>query len=76
MRSRRRLLVLVVLDDLDVGVDAVEVGLAVSVRRGHPLVDEVDRQALVEEGVLLEAGADRLVVVVDGLEDLGRWPSR
>ena len=37
---------------------------------GDALVDEVDGQALVEEGHLLEAGPDRLVVVVDGLEDL------
>ncbi len=68
-------LVLVVLDERDVGVDAVEVGLAaVGVRQGDPLVDEVDPQALVEEGVLLEPGPDRLVVVVDRLEDVGVGP--
>ena len=69
------ILVLVVLDDRDVGVDAVEVGLAaVGGGQRDPLVDEVDPSALVEEGVLLEPGADRLVVVVDGLEDLGVGP--
>ena len=68
-------LVLVVLDERDVGVDAVEVGLTVvGGGVGHPLVDQVDAQALVEEGVLLEAGADRLVVVLDGLEDVGVGP--
>ena len=68
-------LVLVVLDERDVGVDAVEVGLTVvGADGGHPLVDQVDPQALVEEGVLLEPGADRLVVVLDRLEDLGVGP--
>ena len=68
-------LVLVVLHERDVGVDAVEVGLAVvggtSATRSST---QVDAQALVEEGVLLEAGADRLVVVLDGLEDVGVGP--
>ena len=70
-------LVLVVLDDRDVGVDAVEVGLAAVVdRQRDALVDEVDPQPLVEEGVLLEPGPDRLVVVVDRLEDVGVGPVR
>jgi hypothetical protein len=40
------------------------------------LVGEGDAQALVEEGVLLESGAERLVVELDGLEDVGARPER
>ena len=45
------------------------------VRRRGTLVAQVDAQALVEERHLLEAGAQRLVLEVDGLEDRRR-PAR
>ena len=42
----------------------------------HALVAELDAEALVEERHLLEPGAERLVVELDGLEDLGVRPER
>src|SRR5690606_15450363 len=38
------------------------------------LIDDLDAQALVEEGHLLETGAQRLVVELDGLEDVAVRP--
>ena len=75
---RRRVLGLVVLgrllDDLEVLVEVVEVDVAFTRGLLDALVDEVDRQALVEEGHLLHPGPDGLEVVVDGLEDVGVGP--
>ena len=48
--------------------DLAGLGLLLVCRRGA-LVAQVDAQALVEERHLLEPGAQRLVVEVDGLED-------
>jgi hypothetical protein len=59
-----------------VAVEVVEVDLVLVVLgvRVGALVDEVDRQALVEEGHLLEARPDRLEVVDGRLEDLRAGP--
>ena len=60
--------------DDDIGVEGVKVDVVGDDHGLGALVGEVDPQARVEEGHLLEAGPDRLVVEVDGLEDLGIGP--